>query len=245
MDTSRLRNTYERVQSIFPGSVISTQVLRSERALQSNRSEYTFQLKQGNTSTDGPLENLLADTDAFVLLGLSIGIIKYDPSKTPAWVGTYQLFTAPDPQYFVGTSSGKPEEWEALLALYTGKLSFRTGSLERVRPTDTSDFLTVPQTQVVKQASPLINDGLSQFGGWDMESRGYMEQQPCMLLDGTQQNQFSLLLGPGDYTTIDGSWVAAGTQTATTRNKVVLRAFGLLIANGAEPAKKFASSWSL
>lgn len=80
-----LRATFERTKAVFPRFVISRQVLRVEESLSPNKSEYSFQLKQGNSSTDGPLENLLNDSDAFVVTHIAIGIKKQDTTLTPPW----------------------------------------------------------------------------------------------------------------------------------------------------------------
>ena len=70
-----------------------------------------------------------------------------------------------------------------------------------------------------------------------------MEQQPTLLIDGSQNNVFSLQLGAGDYTGIAGNYTAAGATTNTALNVLVLECLGLVIQNGAEQAKRFATSW--
>lgn len=232
-----LRATFERTKAVFPNFVISRQVLRVEESLSPNKSEYSFQLKQGNSSTDGPLENLLNDSDAFVMTHLMIGIKKQDTTLTPPWYGNYQVYNYPPQATFVGAPANKAVEWQTLLTIWNGKLSFRTGSLERIKPTDTNEYLFAPAA--ADQAATVI----SSRRGLGDNSQGWVEQEATLLLDGSQNNEFRLQLGSGDITAIDGSWTSGGAQTATSRNIVVLMALGLNIANGAESAKRFAQSW--
>ena len=133
--------------------------------------------------------------------------------------------------------AGRAVEWQALLTIWNGKLSFKTGSLERIKPTDTNEFMFAPAG--ADQAATVISSRRA-FG---QENQGWVEQQPLFLLDGSQNNQFSLDLGSGDILAIDGSYVAGGGQTATSRNILVLSVLGINIANGAEAAKRFAQSW--
>lgn len=230
---SLLRGPLERAQNIFSDFVISRQVLRVEEPLQTNRNQYKFQLKQGNSSTDGPLENLLNDSDAFVIVGVRIYIKKQDLTLDPAEFGNYELFSYPNKTEFDGTD-GTNFEWRALMTIWNGKLSFRTGSLERMKPTDTNEYLFAPAEQDV-------GDNVSQFGGFSELNRGYVEQQPTLLLDGSQNNEFQLDLGSGSLDLIDGN--EGGETPPTTRNVVGLMILGLNIANGAESAKRFAKSW--
>lgn len=232
-----LRSAYDRAKLVFPEFVISRQVLRVEEPLANNKTNYSFQLKQGNSSTDGPLENLLNDSDAFVVCAVAIGIKKQDTTLTPPWYGNYQVYNYPPQATFVGAPASRAVEWQALLTIWNGKLSFRTGSLERMKPTDTNEYLFAPPG--ADQAATVISNR-RQFGP---ETQGWVEQQPFLLLDGAQNNQFNLELGGGDILAIDGAYTSGGAATATSRNILVLSVLGLNIANGAEAAKRFAKSW--
>ena len=243
MEKSMLRQAYERTVKVFPNMIISRQVFRMEQILASNQSQYQLQLKQGNQSTDGPAQILLNDSDAFVLCGISIGIVKHDTSTTPQAYGTNQVFTYPDGQIFVGAPAGQVTERASLLALYNGTIEFRTESLIRKKPSSTTDYLYAPQAQVIAGSPTAGTLTLPQFGGWDEESRGYVEEQPTPLLNGQQSNIFTVTLGAGDYTGIAGQYTAAGAATATSRNYLCVRLLGLLIANGAQPAMRFANAW--
>lgn len=232
-----LRGAFDRAKVDFPKFVMSRQVLRVEEPLANNKTTYTFQLKQGNNSTDGPLENLLNDADAFVMCAVAIGIKKQDTTLTPPWYGNFQVYNYPPQATFVGAPAGRAVEWQALLTIWNGKLSFKTGSLERIKPTDTNEYLFAPAG--ADQAATVISSRRA-FG---QDNQGWVEQQPLFLLDGSQNNQFTLDLGSGDILAIDGSYVAGGGQTATSRNILVLSVLGINIANGAEAAKRFAQSW--
>jgi len=232
-----LRGAFERTKAVFPKFVISRQVLRVEELLTAQKSSYSFQLKQGNSSTDGPLENLLNDSDAFVLTHIAIGIKKQDLTLTPPQLGNFQVYNYPPIATFVGVPAGQATEWQSLMCIWNGKLSFRTGSLERIKPTDTNEYLFAPAG--ADQVATVISSRRA-FGD---QSQGWVEQQATLLLDGSQNNEFNLQLGSGDLTGIAGQYTAAGATTATSRNVVVLSALGLCVANGAESAKRFAESW--
>jgi len=232
-----LRSAFERAQAQFPKFVISRQVLRVEEPLAPNSSNYSFQLKQGNSSTDGPLENLLNDSDAFILLAVAIGIKKQDTTLTPPWYGNYQVFNYPPQAVFNGAPAARATEWQALLTIWNGKLSFKTGSLERIKPSDTNEYLFAPAA--ADQAATVISSR-GQFG---YNSHGWVEQQGQLVLDGSQNNQFNLTLGSGDILAIDGLYTSGGAATNTAKNVVVLSCLGLNIANGAQSAKRFAESW--
>lgn len=231
---SLLRGAVERTQALFPKFVISRQVLRMEQSLASNKSEYKFQMKQGNNSVDPPLSVLLNDSDAFVLCGISIGIKKQDTSKTPQWIGNYTVYNYVNSAIFVGVPAGQATEAQSLECIYNGKLSFRTGSLERIRPTDTREYKMAPDIQTAT---------ISPFGGFGDFGRAYVEQQPTLLVDGSQNNEFTLQLGAGDYTGISGVYTSGGAATATALNVVVLECLGLIVQNGAQAAKRFLDSW--
>lgn len=253
----RLRATYERAQAKFPEFQIQTQVLRREIPLNNTRNGYAISLKAGqgnNPFGDSGSEIFLDQNDAFVMCGLSVAVKKQDTTLSPAQYGNFPLFTYPDPQYFIGAPAGQAIESAALMCIWNGTLSFRTNVLQRIKAMDTSKFLFTPPTQVknaiATDADTYPGNGqtqqsLPEYGGWDWESQGFIELQPTMLLDGAENNQFELGLGNGSITAIDGSYAADGDRDATSRNVVVLRAYGLLIPDGSKAAKKFADSWRL
>jgi hypothetical protein len=234
-----LRSAFERAQAKFPGNVISRGVIRLEQALDAQKNQYTFKVKDGSTSgTEGANQIKLSDNDAFVLVAIALGIKRQDGTNT----GTQPIYTYPDPQVFTGAPASQPKEYEALLTAFNGQLSFTTGTVQRIKPLDTADFLMVPGDQVIKQASPAINDSLPPFGPSHQE-RGFIEIQPTILLDGAQANDFTLTLGAGNLTGITGQYTAAGATTNTHRNYMVLRLLGFFVHEGAASAKRLVNEW--
>jgi hypothetical protein len=249
MDTSNslLRAAFDRARAKFPNFIVQRQELRIENLLQPNQNQYQFQLKQGNSTSDGPVNILLNDEDAFVLVATMLYVKKQNTTAVPNQYANSQPFTYPEPQVFVGTPAGQAQEWQALFTIWNGRLSFKTGSLERIKPMDTLSHLYVPAAQVIPADDgtllTLANNTLAEFNGPNIENFAWVEQQPTLLVDGKQNNVFTLQLGSGDTTAIDGSYAADGDQDAVPRNVVGLRCLGLLIQNGASEAKRYESSW--
>ena len=244
-NTSLLRAAYERAAQRFPNFITQRSELRIEQPLQSNQNQYQFQIKQGNSTSDGPNSVLLNDQDAFVLVATQIYVIKQDPTTTPVQYNNAQRFTYPDPQVFVGAPASNAVEWAALFTIWNGQLSFNTSSLQRMKPIDLYSHLYVPQAQVVPPLADVLsitNSTLAEFNG--PANDAWVEHQPTILLDGSQQNSFLIILGAGDTQAIDGSYVAGGGRTADTRNYLGIRLLGLLVAEGAMQAKQFEKSWT-
>ena len=244
-NTSLLRAAYERAAQRFPNFITQRSELRIEQPLQSNQNQYQFQIKQGNSTSDGPNSVLLNDQDAFVLVATQIYVIKQDPTTTPVQYNNAQRFTYPDPQVFVGAPAANAVEWAALFTIWNGQLSFNTSSLQRMKPIDLYSHLYVPQAQVVPPLADVLsitNSTLAEFNG--PANDAWVEHQPTILLDGSQQNSFLIILGAGDTQAIDGSYVAGGGRTADTRNYLGIRLLGLLVSEGAMQAKQFEKSWT-
>lgn len=244
-NTSLLRAAYERAAQRFPNFITQRSELRIEQALQSNQNQYIFQIKQGNSSSDGPNAVLLNDQDAFVLVATQIYVLKQDPSTNPVQYNNAQRFTYPDPQVFVGAPAANAVEWAALFTIWNGQLSFNTSSLQRMKPIDLYSHLYVPQAQVVPPLADVLsitNSTLAEFNG--PANDAWVEHQPTILLDGSQNNSFLITLGAGDTQAIDGSYASDGGRDAVTRNYLGLRLLGLLVSEGAMQAKQFEKSWS-
>jgi hypothetical protein len=244
-NTSLLRAAYERTAQRFPNFITQRSELRIEQPLQTNQNQYQFQIKQGNSSSDGPNAVLLNDQDAFVLVATQIYVMKQDPTTTPVQYNNAQRFTYPDPQVFVGAPASNAVEWAALFTIWNGQLSFNTSSLQRMKPIDLYSHLYVPQAQVVPPLDDVLsitNSTLAEFNG--PANDAWVEHQPTILLDGSQQNSFLITLGAGDTQAIDGSYVADGGRTADTRNYLGIRLLGLLVSEGAMQAKQFEKSWT-
>lgn len=246
--TSLLRNAYERAVARFPGFITQRSELRIEQALKTNQNQYNFQIKQGSSTSDGPNAVLLNDQDAFVLVATQIYVIKQDATTTPPQYNNAQRFSYPDPQTFVGAPAGKAKEYSALWTIWNGTMSFNTSSLQRMKPFDLYSHLYAPQAQVIPSDNgttpellTLLNPTLAEFNG--PANDAWVEIQPTILLDGSQNNTFQINLGSGDITAIDGSYAADGGQDATTRNYLGLRLLGLLISEGSLQSKQFEKSW--
>lgn len=253
----RLARVVERTQAKFPNFMVQTQVLRRMIPLNSNRNNYQVSLKFGsgnNPYGDSGQEIFLDDNDAFAMCGVALRIQKVDTTTTPQKFGNYQPFTYPDPQVFVGAPANRAPEYQALMCIYNGNLSFRTNTLQRIKPMSAGKFLFVPPTQVINAIATdadtyagngLTNSRLAEYGGWDWESQGFIELLPSKLLDGSENNQFELQLANGDTLALDGSYAADGDQDATTRNYLSLEVYGVLIPDGSKAAKQFGESWEL
>lgn len=242
---SLLRGAYDRTAARFGGFVTQRSELRVELPLKPNQNQYQFQIKQGNSTTDGPNAVLLNDQDAFVLVATQLYVMKQAPATTPPQYNNSQRFTYPDPQTFVGAPAGKALEYNALWTIWNGTMSFNTSSLQRMKQFDVYSHLYAPQAQVIPSDDgtllTLLHPTVAQFNG--PANDAWVEIQPTILLDGSQNNTFTLTLGSGDLTAIDGSYAADGDQDATTRNYVGLRLLGLLVSEGAQQAKQFEKAW--
>lgn len=241
-----LRGAFERSRDKFPNFIIQRMEFRLELPLRTNQNSYSFTLKQGSATSDGPNSVLLNDQDAFVLLATRLYAMKQNPSTTPVQYNNSQRFTYPEPQVFVGAPAGQATEYQSLWTLWNGQLSFKTGSLERIKPIDTYSHLYIPQAQVIPNDdnfNPLTAPSLAEFNGPNSQMFGYVEHQPTILLDGSQNNIFTVTLGSGDISGIDGSYLANGDQGAVTRNYIGLNLLGLLIMEGSTAAKRFDKSW--
>src|SRR5690606_27266716 len=116
-----------------------------------------------------------------------------------------------------------------LECLYQGKLSFKTGSIDRIEGLLTHHMKYVPSNGLVKLAAPQVGDEYPQYGATS-EERGYHDLQPNIVIDGSKDNEFSLTLGQGVVTLIDGSVDGAGAAV-TTRNVAVLLIKGFKMSN--------------
>lgn len=253
----RLLWAASKAKSKFSNFMLQTQVLRVEVPLSSTNNNYKLSLKQGsgvNPNGVSGEEVYLDQNDAFAMLAASVSIKKVNPSSTPNQYGNFQLFTYPDPQVFVGAPANRAIEYSALLNIWNGQFAFRTNTLQRIKSMDMSTFLFVPPTQVINAQAAitdvaigngLTNQRLAEYGGWDWESKGFVEMAPYKIIDGSEQNQFEITLSQGDILAIDGSYAADGDQDAATRNYLVLRLLGILIPDGSKSAKQFGDSWAV
>lgn len=245
ISTDEQRAVFARLGDWFPANlqaqasnfIITEASLRVEQLLVNNQNTYNFDLYQGTSNTDRPLEIKLNRNDLFFATHIAIGITKYDPSKSPVWYGNYPLWTYPESNYFVGTGSSAAIEYQALETVYEGNLTFQTGNVVRFGPVATSNFKYVPEGRYLLGVASSTNTTAQdpQYGP-AKEGRGFQRVTPNLVIDGQQTNIFSLQLGAGDTTNIAGATNAGGTAV-NTRNVLVLQVYGFRAVNAAAAAK--------
>lgn len=243
--TDEQRAVYARLQNWFPENnlgpanqfIITESNLRVEKVLASNQNQYQFDLYEGSSGTDRPLEIKLNRNDLYFATHIALGIAKYDPSKTPVWYGNFPIFTYPDSNYFVGTGSSAAIEYQALETIYQGSLSFITGNVNRFGPLMTDTLKVTPNRPYeLGVASSSATTAVFPEYGPTPAARGFHRLTPNLVIDGQQTNIFSLTLGAGDYTNIAGATNAAGSAV-NTRNVLVLQLHGFRAVNAAAAAK--------
>jgi hypothetical protein len=186
-------------------------------------------------------------------LSTSSNTVDFDPWKSPAgvnnpdevkldknswlyntaiglWVSQYNPTTG-DYNYpvfsYVDTNAfAKAGEALALTKVYRGVLSYNAGSANRLQDISTSKFLYAPETQVFVPTagaafSPMFNN-----------KNSVSEIQPYQVIDGSGDNTFTLKLGQGVSTNIDGS------STGALRNRVLLVLDGFEVKNAPATAEQ-------
>lgn len=242
VSTSEQRGAYGRICNWFPANgmghadnfIITEASLRVEQLLATNKNQYEFDLYEGSSQSDRPTEIKLNRNDLFFATHIALGITKQNATLTPAWYGNYPVFTHPDPNYFV--VAGTPAEYQALETIYNGTLKFTTGSVDRLGQISTALFKYVPEAQYQIASGDQVNDEYPQYGP-TMEARGFHRITPNLVIDGGQTNKFSVNLGAGNISTIDGA-----TANVNTRNVLVLQVYGFRAVNAAAAAKQAAIS---
>lgn len=234
------RAVYERALAITGGNpdfLIYEKTLRLEAVLSPGRNQYSFDLLQNNSS-DRPGEIKLNKNDMMLVSAIALNLTKQN-SATDLQTGNNDLYTYPDPQFFVGApaSGTTPKEFLALNTVYNGATSIKTSPVVRVDGFHNQVLRYVPERGIQKQASPQINDEPAQYGPWN-ETRGFYQVIPNIVIDGNENNSIELTLGKGDTTLIDGSLTSAGAA-ATTRNVLVYLVNGFVIVNGAAKGLKW------
>jgi len=230
---NRVRQWLERAtQMSGENFVISRSDLRLEAVLDPNKDTYEFEALQ-NPGADRPLEKKLNRNDMFFVSDLALCITMQDTSASPAKYGNFPLFTYPDPDFFDGVASSQ-SEWECLETIYNGTLTFATSVLTRIPGFSTHNFRYVPETQYASGVDH------PQYGPGDPQ-RGYYSIEPMLVLDGLETNKFTLKLGAGNRSIIDGSVDSAGASV-NTRNVVVLLAKGFVVSEGAKKAAQYVKS---
>jgi len=148
--------------------------------------------------------------------GIGLWVAQYNPTTGDY---NYPLFSYVDTNYFV-----KAGEALALGKVYKGLLSFNSGSSNRLQDLSTTKFLHAPQTQTfVPTAGVAVNPMFN-------NATAVAEIQPHQVIDGSGDNTFTLKLGAGVITNIDGA------STGALRNRVMLVLDGYEVKNAAATA---------
>ncbi|NOX64632.1 MAG: hypothetical protein GXO85_02255 [Chlorobi bacterium] len=206
VSTDPMRAAYTRfvkwLQGRFPGAdpssfLITMTSLRLEQKLTAANSVLQFEPKQGNSNTDGALEEKLATNEIFFGVAKALGIQKIDPATKD--YGNKPLFHFPDPNYF-----NNANEAFALETLYQGKFTLDTEGLKRQKNILTNVFRYAPAVQYEAAAgAPPPYEIMPQYGP-SMEERGYVFEHPNVILEGDKGNMISIALGAGDRSAIEG-----------------------------------------
>lgn len=222
--------------------IITESSLRVEQVLASNQNQYGFDLYEGSSTVDRPLEIKLNRNDLYFATHIALGLAKYDPSTSPKRYGNYPIFTHPDTNYFNGTGGSALAEYQALETVYEGRLTFTTGSVTRFGPMASSNLKYIPNRALLEGVAASTNTSLvyPEFGP-SLEGRGFRRLTPNLVIDGQETNIFTLSLGAGDITNIAGETNEAGASV-DTRNVVILQVYGFRAIGAGKAAKEAGAS---
>lgn len=226
---SALRLALQKAQAKFPDMIMSIGTLRMETAIASTQNNYNFILKDpGQQPADGTIQQRLNDNDAFICVAVALNLKKF----TTASPGEFPLFTMPDRSYF--TAAGQAA---ALESVYNGSIQFKTASTVRIDGISTSTMRYAPNSQykLANPGTPVTPFGLQSYSpgivnaeyGPTWEKRGYVDIVNYPIIDGSEQNLWTLTLGTATLT-------AVGTDVNLT-----LFNAGILIKGGGASAKRW------
>ena len=209
------KNAVNMVRNVQPSS------LRLISPILPNKSSLAFQTQRGTSSSDIPDEIKLDKADAFFCTSIAFGINKVDLSQTPLAYSNNPIAYYPDATAFPGTKTGNQPEANALLPLYYGKLTIQSGSQFLLQDFYMNELLDVPASQDEQHKSASMEDASFNLG--------------CFLpLCGQQNYDLKIEFASGDRTISDGSYSAAGSTQAITRNYGNLILRGFVVKNGAQ-----------
>lgn len=205
--------------------------LRSETTLQSNLSQYSFNIIKATDNSDLTVEQKLDRNDVFITD--TFGLFIYQPDvATPGKRAQYSL------QSYVNTDANGPfanmttANIINLRALYAGNLNIKISQTEIISALDTRRFQAYPITQqgeVSAAATPIPASGASAVTPyrWDQSSQdvedGFAQISPAIVFSGQGSNIITL-----NIPTFSGIDFAASTGYA---NVVVFQPYGLLLKN--------------
>lgn len=206
------RALFQRLEKVMmdvgvPGnSVVSPYELRVEQDITGSKTSYEFNLYQ--SQSDNPIEKKLNRNDGFFISHFGLGVYKL---ATADEEGQERVLFWPDPDVFSAAN-----EADAIRQFYNGKLTLKTTPLERMR---LSTRLLEYNPGVVNDTTNFYAAYGNSFVGPTLEQKGLFPVDPSPILDGNDDNEVVLTLGPGDAS-------AAGTPAD---NKVVLLVYGFLV----------------
>lgn len=226
-----LRQALEKARVKFPGMIMSLNQIRIEQTLAAAQNNYNFIMKDpGSQPADGSIQIRLNDNDAFVSVAAALCVRKF----TTANPGYFPLMTYPDPSYFTG---GSNTQSDALECVYGGSLAFKTASTVRIDSIGTSVFRYAPNSQYKVPTSnvpvtPFTTPNYSPGRVWpeygpNYEAKGFVDLVNYPIIDGSEQNVWSLQLGTGALTNV-------GTDV-----NVCLLQMGILIKGAGASAKRW------
>lgn len=206
-------------------------MMRFEKEAKADRSNYRFDILS-NPGSDREQEIKLGRNDAFGVLGLRLGVRKQDESVTPKQYTGPVVYSA-DPNYFSGAPAGQVKEFISLQPVFDGKLTIKTQNTDRVRDLSTALLVNRPNRGYITTASSSQTN--AEFPEQTVGQDGFFRLMPNPILSGQDNNFIDLVLGSGDFESIEGTADSAGTAVAT-RNVIVVELFGYLLVDYAKPA---------
>lgn len=227
VSTEQTRAAYERfAEAIKLGTngkikapMIHPQLLRLEATLDATTNTYQFYVQKAAGSQDNPTEIKLDKNEMIYVLGMSLGIAKYDAAG--ANPGNAIVQTYPSQFVFNTAASGSDKsEADALETVYNGKLDVLVNQKTILKNFNTNLLRYVP----TEQGSASTR---SSFGG-SVAEMGIFEFQPGVIFTAEDQIDINLKLGSGNRTAIGGT---------SSQNTLVLHLFGFVFTGDAGDTK--------
>lgn len=210
MRALRANNAVGNIQDQY---VNNETYLRLKVALVNNNRSYTFNFFP-DASTQRPGELRLLRNDACVITGLGLFINKYSTaSSSNNLVGNNQLYSYPDPAFFVGNPASGADEWDCLEAVFHSDLVLRTQSNDRTTTLPTEQFRNVPQRLYAASGT--------QPAQFDFE-QCIIDVEPFPVLNGQDDNYFNLMLPSNADLGVLAGGINASAAAVTTANELTL-----------------------
>ncbi|MEZ4925572.1 MAG: hypothetical protein R3A50_04800 [Saprospiraceae bacterium] len=203
--------------------------------LNTTSSTYSFH-PRGGVDPAVPGTALLDQNDVFIFnqLGLRFGRCAY-ASNTPSNHGIYPKLTYPDPNYFTGTGTTAGDESDQLKEIVNGYLDLKVSGQAVIDKLACSELVFNPDATFT--SSP---EALPAYGG-SPGYRGLSKLDPTFIIDGMNDNEFTVQLANGPKGNIDGN-ISTGTTDSGVRNILYIAAAGWKLKNFANGSKAIACS---